>query len=332
LTEPPRLNGSIGGGATRKRTLALTEAASDLADRLGDYHAIGLASATSGVAAFLRGEWQLARDACSSGEQVLRDHCTGVSWEMTSAQLFMLAATFYLGDLAGLARMVPERLREAVERGNLYMATGLRSWRTNVAWLAVDDPDEARRQVDLAHRQWSHAGFHLQHYYELLSNCQIDLYTGDAATAFERITNRWAALEKSLLMRVQNLRIEALHLRARCALASGDGRGLKIAASAAADIARYRMPWGAPLAELVSATVAHRRGYRERARALLDAATESATGADMKLHAAVARYYRAKLGNNEKNAPTAEESLQEIRELGARDPERIADMLAPGFS
>ena len=157
---------------------------------------------------------------------------------------------FYLGELRELTEVVPARLREAEARGNLWFATGLRSWRTNVAWLALDDPDEARRQVELAHRQWSRDGFHLQHYYELLANGQIDLYVGDGKAGLERTDQHWRALSGSLLLRVQNIRVEAQHLRARCALAeakaSGNHRLLDIASKAARTIERERMPWARP--------------------------------------------------------------------------------------
>ncbi len=325
---------ATGGGPSRERTIALIDAAAKLGERIGNPHAIGLAAGVAGVGAFLRGEWEEARSQCARGEELLRAHGTGASWELASCQFFMLGAMFYLGDLAGLARMVPERLREAVERGNLYAATGLRSWRTNVAWLAIDDPSEARRQVDLAHKQWSRTGFHLQHYYELLSNGNIDLYCGRGELALERVSERWPALESSLLMRVQNVRIEALHLRARCALAAAVTVGheslKKTAAADAARIAKETMPWGDALSNLVLAAVDCLEDESDAAVAHLDAAIEHSSAADMGLVAAAARYRRACLRGKE-DAEEARAALDELADAGARVPERIADLLAPGF-
>jgi hypothetical protein len=240
---------------------------------------------------------------------------------------------YYLGELRELTMIVPAKLREAEERGNLWFATGLRSWRTNVAWLALDDPDEARRQVELANRQWSREGFHLQHYYELLANGQIDLYEGNGRAGLERTDRQWTALAGSLLLRVQNIRVEAQHLRARCALAeaksTGDTRLLAIASKAARKIERERMSWAIAIAQLVDASVAAARGD-SGANDALAAAEKSLRAADMNLYAAATSYRRGQRIGGEAGSELAAAARDELVTLGARNPERIADMVAPG--
>jgi hypothetical protein len=201
-----------------------------------------------------------------------------------------------------------------LSRGNLWFATGLRSWRTNIAWLALDDPDEARRQVEQANRQWSREGFHLQHYYELLANGQIDLYIGNGKAGLDRTEQHWKALSSSLLLRVQNIRIEAQHLRARCALAQGL---VDIARKAARTIESEKMPWATAIARLIDANVAVVRGDKNASDALATA-EKALTAADMHLYAAVARYRRG-----------APDARAELEKLGARNPSRIADMVMP---
>jgi eukaryotic-like serine/threonine-protein kinase len=325
---------AAGGGKTRVRTLRLAAAATALATELEDPHALGLAKAVSGIGCFLRGEWRAARDLCREAEQVLRDSTKGTTWESTSAQSFGLSGMYYLGELRELTQVVPAKLREAEERGNLWFATQLRSWRTNVAWLALDNPDEARRQVELANRQWSREGFHLQHYYELLSNGQIDLYVGNGREGLERTEKQWDALASSLLLRVQNIRVETQHLRARCVIAEAKASGnlgmLDVATNAARKIAGERMPWALAIAQLISASVAVLRGDARAKDALL--ATEQAlTAADMHLYAAVTRYRRGQLIGGEQGDKLAAAARDELLGLGARSPERIADMVAPGL-
>jgi serine/threonine protein kinase len=325
---------STGGGKTRERTLRLAEATLALGTELGDPHTIGLAKAVSGIGAFLRGEWRNARDLCREAEQVLRDSTRGTTWESTSAQSFGLAGMYYLGELRELTQVVPAKLREAEERGNLWFATGLRSWRTNVAWLALDDPDEARRQVMLANKQWSREGFHLQHYYELLANGQIDLYVGNGSAGLERTERHWQALSRSLLLRVQNIRVEAQHLRARCALAeakhNGDARLLAVATQAARTIRREHMPWATAIAQLVEASVAAVRKEAGAAEKL--AAAEQALGAaDMHLYAAATRLRHGTVLGGAHGNEIVNAARKELATLGATSPERIADMVAPGF-
>jgi eukaryotic-like serine/threonine-protein kinase len=324
---------SAGGGDTKVQTLRLVEVATKLATELEDPHALGLAKAVSGIGAFLRGEFRAARDLCHEAEKVLRDSTKGTTWESTSAQSFGLAGMYYLGELRELAEIVPAKLREAEERGNLWFATGLRSWRTNTAWLALDNPDEARRQVELANRQWSREGFHLQHYYELLAHGQIDLYVGNGREGLDRTDQHWPALASSLLLRVQNIRIEAQHLRARCALAeakaTGNHRLLDIATKAARKIEHERMPWALALAQLINASVSALRGDKGAAAALARA-EQLLSAADMRLYAAATRYRRGQVIGGEAGDKLATEARVELEALGARNPERIADMIVPG--
>ena len=77
-----------------------------------------------------------------------------------------------------------------------------------------------RAEVIEALKAWPHEGFHLQHYTSMHALAQIELYTGDAEVAWKHIQGQWKALEQSMLLRIQVLRIEAMHLRARAALAS----------------------------------------------------------------------------------------------------------------
>ena len=136
-----------------------------------------------------------------------------------------------------------------------------------------------------------------------------------------------------MLLRVQNIRVEAQHLRARCALAeakaTGDQRLLDIATKAARTIERERMPWAIAIAQLVDANVAAVRGD-DGATAALAAAEQALTAADMHLYAAVARYRRGQLGGDD-GKTIAAAARAELIELGARDPDRIAGMVTPGI-
>ena len=130
---------------------------------------------------------------------------------------------------------------------------------------------------------------------------------------------------------MQNIRVEAQHLRARCALAeakaSGNHRLLDIASKAARTIERERMPWALAIGKLVDANVACVRGDAG-ASATLAAAEQALTAADMHLYAAIARYRRGQV-----TADGAAKTVArgELVALGARNPERIADMIVPGI-
>src|SRR5262249_23933014 len=160
--------------------------------------------------------------------------------------------------LRAFRRRLIARLKDARERGNLYAATDIRT-RYSLAWLIQDDPGEARRQIDEAMSEWSNQGFHLQHYSSLLGRPQCDLYEGRADEAWSRVEATWPALESSMLLRVQMVRIEAHQLRARAALATARGpeqrRRLEIAEACATRIAKEAMGWSTPMADLLRAAV-----------------------------------------------------------------------------
>src|SRR4051812_13070206 len=121
--------------------------------------------------------------------------------------------------------------------------------------MAHGDAAGARRALSDAIEPWSHCGFHTQHFYDLLSQAQIDLYLGDGPAACRRITDHWPALVRSLYLRVQLYQIAALDARARSALAASAISGaaseqlLRAAERDARRLEREEMPWSAPLAQ-----------------------------------------------------------------------------------
>jgi hypothetical protein len=296
---------------------------------VGDPHLVALATTTRGLAAFLRGHWARARELCEEGAR--RFHrCAGSIAEARTAEIFALAALFHQGELAAMSRRVPDLLMDAERRGDLYTAGALRGWRTNLVWLVQDDPDGARDQVDEAFRHWPRDRVTIQHYYELLSRGQIDLYAGRGGEALERVLALWPVLRRHQVLRVQIIRTELLFLRARAALAAGSGKGgLARAAADARRIERHGMAWSRPLARLIRAAVAHRRRDDDGAAAHLAAASQGFAAADMRFHAAVAeRCLGALLGGDEGRNRIAAAGVVMAAE-GVRRPERMTAMLAP---
>nr|MDQ2938874.1 serine/threonine-protein kinase PknK [Acidobacteriota bacterium] len=229
----------------------------------------------------------------------------------------------------------PSLLSAALEQGNLFAATDLRT-RLNVIWLVADDPHTARAEVIEALKTWPHEGFHLQHYTSLYALAQIELYTGDVEVAFRHIDGQWKALEDSMLLRTQVLRIEATHLLARTALASGMISGNKnrfrIAEKLAARIGKEKMsPWAKPLANLVRAAVAHQRGETVQATTLLSEAIQGFDRSDMALYAAVSRWRLGELIGDDKGRQLVTEANAWMASQMIKNPESMTRILAPGF-
>jgi tetratricopeptide (TPR) repeat protein len=310
-----------------RRARLFSAKADALARKVGKPHPIGLSILMAGITAYCSGQWRRGAALCEEAEVILREQCTGTAWEVTSAHSFLLRSLSFLGEIKEVTRRMPVLIAAALDRGNLYATTELRT-RTNLVWLAADDPEGARREITEAMRRWSHGGFHRQHFNSLLAQAEIFLYRGEGMAAWEGVTGEWPALAGSLLLRVQILRVEATHLRARCALAVATVTAdpepwLRIAERLARDIERERMSWSDPLALLLRAAVAHGRHDEGAAAALLRDAAEGFTRAEMALYAAATR---RRLGGS-----FVAEVDEWMHGQGIRRPELMTRALAPGF-
>ena len=296
---------SLGGQRSWKRTQKLIRLAREIADRIDQPHARGLVAITRGMADYQTGQWAAALSGFEDAASVLRGHCTGVAFEITTALRFAVDALFNLGSLGELCRRVPQYLAEAERRGDLYGATDMRTGLPNAAWLVADDPQTARDQCERARKSLSQRlDFYLQHYYELLAQTHIDLYVGDGEAAYQRILERWPKLKRSMLLRVQVIRAEALFMRGRAALAaagavaeSSERRQLLVeeVERATGKLDREPLPGAHAQANVLAAGVARLRGDTERALQLLAQAESRFQTAEMELSAAAARHRRGEL-------------------------------------
>ncbi len=288
--------------------------------------------ALKGFVGYFDGGWREAAAALDEADALFTDRCSGVVWETTICRRFSLGALMYLGEIAELCRRVPLYLAEAKERGNTYLGNTARS-RLNLVWLAADDPDAARRQLDRSRSTEMPGQFTVGRFNELISRVQADLYCGDAEAASEGLQETWPELEKSLLQRVRIVRVEALQARGRCALAraadaGGDDALLGVAAQAANQIKANKRPWSDPLATLLEAGIANVQGDGDGCRFKLRGAAEGFDAAAMALYAAAAR---RRLGEVSGDQGMVDEAGAWMRAQRIVHPERMTAMLAPGF-
>jgi tetratricopeptide (TPR) repeat protein len=325
------------GGRTRGRSLRLLDAADRLAQRVGHPHALGMVALASAVAAYCVGRWKEAHAACEQAAEIFRSRCTGVAWELTTARLISLPSLIWMGEHAEAYRRLHLYRQEALERGELYGIATIGAFCVH-EHLAADEPDQARRDLTELIGIWSRQGFHMQHMEQLWMGSHIELYCQEGAAAWDLMTRQWPDLERSLLMRVQLIRIGMRHLRARCALAkavsvSTGERGPYLASAErdARRVERERMAWGRGLALLIRAGVATGRGDRAQAIAWLDAAVVDLEANDMRYPAAVARRRLGELKGGAEGRALIDDVNAWMSAQKIRDPDRFAAMLAPGF-
>ena len=77
-----------GGTGSQYAAECATRAAS-VASESGHPHAEALSALCAGMSAFVRGEWKKASLLCPRALAILRERCTGVTWEMNCAESFL---------------------------------------------------------------------------------------------------------------------------------------------------------------------------------------------------------------------------------------------------
>jgi hypothetical protein len=192
---------ATGGVRNQRRADQLIRSSETIGKTLDNPHTDGLLILARGAAAYFRGQWKLAFELGERGERAMRRHGVGTTWELSSAQNFVVGSLMYLGELHEVRRRLPVLLEDAMDRANLYAEVHLRT-RQNLMYLAADDPDGARADIDYAMGRWSHRGYHVQHYLALLARTQIELYAGRAEAAWNLVESGWPELRRSMLLRV----------------------------------------------------------------------------------------------------------------------------------
>jgi serine/threonine protein kinase len=327
---------SISGGPGKPRADALIEKADRVARRAPHPHIFGMSRLTRAAVSYFTGQFRNTVAEAEEAEQIFREQCTGVTWEIDTAQIYSTYSQEYLGDLRELAQRVPLLLRQAEERGDLYHLIHF-SARPNVLWLAQDDPETAERHLaSVAENRPREADFartfHFHQYVDLFARSQIDMYRGRPAESWQRVQTVWPEMV-GWMKRYQIMRVEGRHLRARCGLAiaaeTGDRRILATVERDASLISAERMPWTTPLGESLRAGALALRGQDDRSRKLFESAVHNFEKADMYLYAAAAKRRLGELTGGDGGRALVEAADQWMRAQGVRAPERLTGILTP---
>ncbi len=197
--------------------------AREIAEHRGDTALLGLVHISSAADAMLSGAWHDVLSRTRTGLAALAPRGAGMTWEHVIGACFELTALDQIGQLATVERRASEHLRDAEARGDLYGLVVFSQFLAQ-ARVAAGDLDSARHYARHGLDRWTRRSFTLQHFYALRVEVSCELYEGATARARSMLQRSWSAIERAGLLRNPISRIDALLLRARCALASGDRR------------------------------------------------------------------------------------------------------------
>ncbi|NUQ65305.1 MAG: hypothetical protein HUU20_22795, partial [Pirellulales bacterium] len=310
--------------------------AESAAQRLQNSEAHGYVHMNMGYVHAMRGEWRRALRCSDEALAILGQESDAVRLDRSSTQLAVLASLFFLGEIRELTRRLPQMLEEARRWEDPISASVPHTYFGNVAWLATDDVERARRGACEVLARFPQDRLLQQHVFELIGSLQIDLYLADGRRAWERLAQAWRKYRKSFYASNPLYRPVLHHLRARAALASvGAGQNnralIRSALRDAKRPERERAAWCDPLAWLVRAGVAAVQRDEKTAVGYLRQAIPQFESAEMALFAAVARRRLGELLGGEEGRDLVRQADDWMEGEGIRVPWRFAAMLAPGF-
>ncbi len=276
------------GRATAAHCAAIFARADQLATSTTDA-TLGYVAACRGGAAYAHGDFAGAIEHCDRARAIY-DRAPGVEFGRCSAELIALAACYWRGDWATLARHRAELANAAETTGDRYAELLAASGFAVLPDALRGDEAGARARLEQAAAHWPPDLAPTAQFRILVGRLVLDLYFGHVGAARFRIEAAWPELVASKGLVIEHARATMLDLRGRAAVAGGD---LDTAAAAAREL--QRIAWATGPAHLLHAAVAMGRGRRGDAAAALDRAVAAAELHGLAAVAAAARFRRGEL-------------------------------------
>jgi serine/threonine protein kinase len=323
------------GRPVSRRTARLLQVAESAGSLAPEPYTRGMLQLARAIVAYLECRWSDARAAAEPAEAIFRDHCTGVAWEIDTARIFALWSLNFLGKITELRQRWSNLIKDARERGNIYMSGTLGALLMAVVRLADDDLEGGQAELAEVARLWSHQGYHIQHHNRTLARCLFSLYRSENTETWDLLESLRSTYARSLLLRVQTIRIELERFRARGAIAAScvvhdSGRLLREAEKAALSLDRERVPVATAHALSIRAQIAATAGAVAQARVLFERAIRAFEELGMSLFAAAARRRLGRLVGGDEGNTLVTGADEWMKSQGIRNPPRMAALyIAP---
>jgi hypothetical protein len=325
------------GGPNKARSEGLLELSRTLAQRADTPYAHAMVALGGGGLSYFWGRWRDAVSQLERAEELLRDRCVGVTFELDSMRHMLYRALSLRGAIRELTERVPPVARDAESRQDNFLLTILRSVPLTLMALAEDNPEQAAKLLDVAEAGLPAHVFHVQHYLCMLARAQVHLYRGELREGAALLETRWQSFERSLLTLIALVRIQAREMRARLALATArrePARAAELCVTVEREIqalGREHDPWVQPLLSVLRGGVLSVRGDTERALWSLREALDGFVAHGMDLHAASLRLQLGMLVGGEEGRALLEEAHAWMAGQNIRAPLRMANLWVPGI-
>lgn len=326
-------------GGKQERYHKLIKRAKIMAEPFDDAYLNNFITGVEAVAAFEVGLWSKSYKLASRTENELREHLTGVSWELAMMQLFKVWSLIMLGQFNDAEHWIDHYMHDAQDRGDMYLVTNLRTTLSNMIWLVADDVNQAQDQATQAIQAWSQRStFFMQHHYDFVAQGNIDLYNQNGEKAIDLVEQIKPRVRSAMMHMIQFVRITLFDIQSRgaiCVVAnttnndSKKKKTLKIAEKNAKGLINENVEWSVALGETILGQVAVAKGDRNRAQNFLNSAIKRFEEIEMGLHLAATRYRLGELQSGDKAHPLKDLALNELEKQNVKNPKKIIALFAP---
>jgi len=323
------------GGRGLRSATELARRLGPLADDTGNPIVAPWRDGSAGVLLYFGGRFGEARAPLALGEREFHEGTVGTIWERNTLRLFRLFNDRQAGAARALRELYEDTVRDAERRGDRYVDSSARR-AGNRVFLFAGEPERARAELERATWVPPDGRFHLQHWFELEAGGDLALYVGRPTPARAALDHHARAFARSLLPRVQMVRVHHTDVVARLlvaeALEAADPEPLRARArKLARTLARERAPYATVFAHVIRAALATQEGRADDAVAELRAALAVCAVTSQAAHAAACRLRLAHLIGGADGDQLRAEALVWFRAERIPDPDRVADLLTPGF-
>ncbi len=319
------------GPSAKRDAMALLQQARELSTS-HDVHARALiALIEAQVHWLLDRRWEASDRAYDEAETLLRQVTASKTWELSILHPQRVWSLFFRGRLqAGLGYSV-EVMREARERGDVFLPVNLDIICGVNRRLMADDSPGASAFLDTIGESLPQITSILR-VMQIFMRYHVELYE-QRPTVWQTVTETWPYLKSTHQLRIEQMRIQMYHLRANCALtmlntAPDPAFYVKEAERIAALLAKERASWAIAESQMIRAGLAEWHGDRPKAIELLDVASRTLESLELGQIAPAARRQQGVLMGGARGRALIEAADAQMSGQGCRAPEKIVRMWA----
>jgi serine/threonine protein kinase len=285
----------------------------------------------------IEGNWERSLEEFREAGRIFGEKCFNVAWETSQLRVLSLWDLLYLGRYSELTQVAAAYGRDGEERGDLCQATWIGGLIQPFIEMSAGRPNQALNLMDESLSRWTRQKYSIQVAASTYVRAWILLYQGDGAAAWTSFRTEWPALRRNLYLHVNAVWQWLVYARAQSALAAPPevleaSEALRIAEGDARRLERDRTGYSRPLAQLVRAGCAARRGDTVSAARLLEAAAGGFDLYGMSMMAAAARYRLGEISGSENGSRMTQEAESAMRAEGVADPVRMTLAFVNGFA